>query len=54
MFAPCNVFPLQGANFRDLPGVIVGGDNVARRDTKDPKVLPNGKPMVGNLFLLFC
>lgn len=33
--------------------MIVGGDNVARRDTKDPKVLPNGKPMVSNLLLLF-
>ncbi|CAN4076083.1 unnamed protein product [Withania somnifera] len=42
----CLVPHRKGANFRDLPGVIVGGDNVARRDTKDPKVLPNGKPMV--------
>uniref|UniRef100_M1BL20 DNA (cytosine-5-)-methyltransferase n=2 Tax=Solanum tuberosum TaxID=4113 RepID=M1BL20_SOLTU len=42
----CLVPRRKGANFRDLPGVIVGGDNVARRDTKDPKVLPNGKPMV--------
>lgn len=42
----CLVPHRKGANFRDLPGVIVGGDNVARRDTTDPKVLPNGKPMV--------
>ncbi|XP_070048219.1 DNA (cytosine-5)-methyltransferase CMT2 isoform X2 [Nicotiana tomentosiformis] len=42
----CLVPHKKGANFRDLPGVIVGKDNVARRDTEDPKVLPNGKPMV--------
>ncbi|KAF3642124.1 DNA (cytosine-5)-methyltransferase CMT2 [Capsicum annuum] len=42
----CLVPHRKGANFRDLPGVIVGADNVARRDTEDPKVLPNGKPMV--------
>ncbi|XP_075086690.1 DNA (cytosine-5)-methyltransferase CMT2 isoform X1 [Nicotiana tabacum] len=42
----CLVPHKKGENFRDLPGVIVGKDNVARRDTEDPKVLPNGKPMV--------
>lgn len=40
----CNYF--QGANFRDLPGVIVGGDNVARRDPKEQILLPSGKPLV--------
>ncbi|XP_059306579.1 DNA (cytosine-5)-methyltransferase CMT2-like [Lycium ferocissimum] len=42
----CLVPHRKGANFRDLPGVIVGADNVAHRDTNEPKVLPNGKPMV--------
>lgn len=37
----------QGANFRDLPGVVVGRDNVARRDlTEKQLVLPSGKPLV--------
>ncbi|KAG5249083.1 DNA methyltransferase [Salix suchowensis] len=32
-------------NFRDLPGVVVGADNVARRDpTKEQVLLPSGKP----------
>ena len=49
---------LQGANFRDLPGVIVGDDNVVHRDTtKDTFVLPSGGPIV-NPFILtwktFC
>lgn len=35
----------QGANFRDLPGVVVGADNVARR-TEEQMLLPSGKPMV--------
>ncbi|KAL6979944.1 DNA (cytosine-5-)-methyltransferase [Sarracenia purpurea var. burkii] len=38
---------LRGANFRDLPGVVVGLDNVARRDpTKEQMMLPSGQPMV--------
>lgn len=37
----------QGANFRDLPGVIVGPDNVARLDpTKKRELLPSGSPLV--------
>ncbi|KAL6955719.1 DNA (cytosine-5-)-methyltransferase [Sarracenia purpurea var. burkii] len=37
---------LRGANFRDLPGVVVGLDNVARRDpTKEQMMLPSGQPM---------
>lgn len=37
----------QGANFRDLPGVIVGHDNVARLDpTKERILLPSGRPLV--------
>ncbi|TVU07148.1 hypothetical protein EJB05_47190, partial [Eragrostis curvula] len=37
----------KGANFRDLPGVIVGPDNVARLDpTKERELLPSGRPLV--------
>ncbi|XP_034585860.1 DNA (cytosine-5)-methyltransferase CMT2 isoform X2 [Setaria viridis] len=37
----------KGANFRDLPGVIVGPDNVARLDpTKERILLPSGNPLV--------
>ncbi|KAM7507279.1 hypothetical protein LguiA_017732 [Lonicera macranthoides] len=32
-----------GANFRDLPGVIVSADNVALRDPKEEPLLPSGK-----------
>lgn len=43
---------LQGANFRDLPGVVVGADNVARRDPNgEQMLLPSGKPMVRCLSL---
>ncbi|KAL5202637.1 hypothetical protein ABZP36_013589 [Zizania latifolia] len=37
----------KGANFRDLPGVIVGPDNVARLDPmKERVLLPSGRPLV--------
>ncbi|KAJ9707388.1 hypothetical protein PVL29_002413 [Vitis rotundifolia] len=37
----------NGANFRDLSGVIVGTDNVAVRDpTMKPILLPSGHPLV--------
>ncbi|KAL2901255.1 hypothetical protein RDABS01_026337 [Bienertia sinuspersici] len=37
----------NGANFRDLPGVIVGDDNVVRRDpTVETVLLSSGRPMV--------
>lgn len=40
----------QGANFRDLSGVIVGPDNVARLDpTKERVLLPSGRPLVRHL-----
>ncbi|MBA0788498.1 hypothetical protein Gotri_027841 [Gossypium trilobum] len=43
----CLVPKRKGANFRDLPGVIVGADNVARRDpTREKQFLPSGKPLV--------
>ncbi|CAI9762558.1 unnamed protein product [Fraxinus pennsylvanica] len=43
----CQIPKRKGANFRDLPGVIVGEDNVARRDpTKEPMMLPTGRLVV--------
>jgi hypothetical protein len=45
-----NLFTFQGANFRDLPGLIVGPDNVAKLDPKmDRILLPSGKPLVCQL-----
>ncbi|GAB4834808.1 hypothetical protein Ancab_033076 [Ancistrocladus abbreviatus] len=50
----CKIPRRKGANFRDLPGVIVGDDNVVRRDTtKDHELLPSGKPMVPDYALTF-
>ncbi|CAK7356028.1 unnamed protein product [Dovyalis caffra] len=44
----------NGANFRDLPGVVVGADNVARRHpTKEQMLLPSGKPLVPDFALNF-
>ncbi|KAF8667003.1 hypothetical protein HU200_053174 [Digitaria exilis] len=44
----------QGANFRDLPGVIVGPDNVARLDpTKERILLPSGNPLVIDCILTY-
>ncbi|KAM7269865.1 hypothetical protein ACFE04_025362 [Oxalis oulophora] len=42
----CRIPQKKGANYRDLPGVVVGGDNVARRDPKSDVTLPSGKPLV--------
>ncbi|RVX01679.1 DNA (cytosine-5)-methyltransferase CMT2 [Vitis vinifera] len=44
---------LRGANFRDLPGVVVGANNVARRDPKTEMELPSGKQMVPDYALNF-
>ncbi|KAL8536466.1 hypothetical protein ACS0TY_011903 [Phlomoides rotata] len=44
----------KGANFRDLPGVIVGDDNVVRRDpTIEPVMLPTGRPLVPDCVLTY-
>lgn len=44
----------KGANFRDLPGVIVGDDNVVCRDpTMEPVMLPTGKPLVPDCVLTY-
>ncbi|XVF52094.1 hypothetical protein PTKIN_Ptkin04bG0237300 [Pterospermum kingtungense] len=50
----CLIPKRKGANFRDLPGVIVGQDNVARRDpTQEKKLLPSGKPLVPDYVFTF-
>ncbi|KAF8412878.1 hypothetical protein HHK36_000850 [Tetracentron sinense] len=42
----CQIPQRKGANFRDLPGVVVTDDNVVRRDPATELVLPSGKPLV--------
>ncbi|KAE8727433.1 DNA (cytosine-5)-methyltransferase CMT2 [Hibiscus syriacus] len=43
----CLIPKRKGANFRDLPGLIVGADNVVQRDpTQEKQLLPSGKPLV--------
>ncbi|XP_062146124.1 DNA (cytosine-5)-methyltransferase CMT2-like isoform X3 [Alnus glutinosa] len=49
----CQIPKRKGANFRDLPGVVVGADNVARRDPKEQKLLPSGKSMVPDYAFTF-
>ncbi|KAL5973617.1 hypothetical protein ACLOJK_030270 [Asimina triloba] len=47
-------FIWQGANFRDLPGVIVGEDNTAMWDPAMERVLlPSGKPLVPDYAMSF-
>ncbi|XP_062179243.1 DNA (cytosine-5)-methyltransferase CMT2-like isoform X2 [Phragmites australis] len=44
----------KGANFRDLPGIIVGPNNVARLDpTKERILLPSGNPLVLDCILSY-
>ncbi|KQK22267.1 hypothetical protein BRADI_1g66167v3 [Brachypodium distachyon] len=44
----------KGANFRDLPGVVVGPDNVAKLDpTKERILLPSGNPLVLDCILKY-
>ncbi|KAF7809440.1 DNA (cytosine-5)-methyltransferase CMT2 isoform X2 [Senna tora] len=50
----CQIPKRKGANFRDLPGVIVGANNVVRRDPTDKLVLlPSGKPLVPDYAFTF-
>ncbi|OVA18480.1 Chromo domain/shadow [Macleaya cordata] len=45
----CQIPRRKGANFRDLPGVIVGPDNVVQLDPNMERILlPSGKPLVPN------
>ncbi|XP_015575099.1 DNA (cytosine-5)-methyltransferase CMT2 isoform X2 [Ricinus communis] len=50
----CLIPKRKGANFRDLPGILVGNDNVVRRDpTKEQVLLPSGKPLVPDFAFTF-
>ncbi|XWS49335.1 hypothetical protein CRYUN_Cryun13aG0154800 [Craigia yunnanensis] len=50
----CLIPKRKGANFRDLPGIIIGEDNVVRRDpTEEKKLLPSGKPLVPDYVFTF-
>ncbi|KAL5724632.1 DNA (cytosine-5-)-methyltransferase [Ranunculus cassubicifolius] len=44
----------KGANFRDLPGVVVGSDNIAKLDPDiERSLLPSGNPLVPDFALSF-
>ncbi|RDY09025.1 DNA (cytosine-5)-methyltransferase CMT2, partial [Mucuna pruriens] len=49
----CQIPKRKGANFRDLPGVIVGVDNVVRRHPTENPLLPSGKPLVPDYCFTF-
>ncbi|KAM7510567.1 hypothetical protein LguiB_009442 [Lonicera macranthoides] len=49
----CQIPRKKGANFRDLPGVIVSADNVALRDPKEEPLLPSGKRLVPDYVFTF-
>lgn len=44
----------KGANFRDLPGLIIGKNNVVHRDPKSDIRLPSGKQLVPDYAINFC
>ncbi|KAL7003786.1 MAD2L1-binding protein [Sarracenia purpurea var. burkii] len=51
----CRIPRRKGANFRDLPGITIGADNVVRRDlTVEPILMPSGKPWVPDYAINFC
>ncbi|XP_061366896.1 DNA (cytosine-5)-methyltransferase CMT2 [Gastrolobium bilobum] len=49
----CQIPKRKGANFRDLPGIVVGADNVARRHPTENPLLPSGKPLVPDYAFTF-
>ncbi|KAG9459845.1 hypothetical protein H6P81_004353 [Aristolochia fimbriata] len=50
----CHVPKQKGANFRNLPGVLVGPDNVVEWDpTVERVLLPSGKPLVPDYAMSF-
>ncbi|KAL8255700.1 hypothetical protein R6Q59_030767 [Mikania micrantha] len=50
----CHIPKKKGANFRDLPGVRVGKNNVVEWDPSVERVmLPSGKPLVPNYAMTF-
>ncbi|KAK9272088.1 hypothetical protein L1049_002457 [Liquidambar formosana] len=51
----CQIPRKKGANFRDLPGVVVGADNVVQRDpTMEPILLPSGRLLVPDFAINLC
>ncbi|KAL0400480.1 UNVERIFIED_CONTAM: DNA (cytosine-5)-methyltransferase CMT2 [Sesamum latifolium] len=48
----CKIPKRKGANFRDLPGIIIGSDNGVRR-AKEPNLMPSGKPWVPDYAINF-
>ncbi|PIN03639.1 DNA (cytosine-5-)-methyltransferase [Handroanthus impetiginosus] len=48
----CNIPKRKGANFRDLPGIVIGADNVVQR-AKEQCLMPSGKPWVPDYALNF-
>ncbi|KAA8516963.1 hypothetical protein F0562_017219 [Nyssa sinensis] len=50
----CRIPKTKGANFRDLPGVVVGPDKKAQWDPSMERVLlPSGKPLVPDYAMTF-
>ncbi|KAL1224749.1 DNA (cytosine-5)-methyltransferase CMT2 [Cardamine amara subsp. amara] len=50
----CQIPKRKGANFRDLPGLIVRNDNTVCRDpSMKPVILPSGKPLVPEYVFTF-
>ncbi|XP_037497648.1 putative DNA (cytosine-5)-methyltransferase CMT1 isoform X2 [Jatropha curcas] len=50
----CRIPKKKGANFRDLPGVLVGSDNKVEWDPSIERVmLPSGKPLVPDYAMSF-
>ncbi|KAK4480563.1 hypothetical protein RD792_013641 [Penstemon davidsonii] len=41
----CKIPKVKGANFRDLPGIVIGSNNVVRR-AEEQSLMPSGKPWV--------
>ncbi|MED6206235.1 hypothetical protein PIB30_024827 [Stylosanthes scabra] len=49
----CQIPKRKGANFRDLPGVVVIDNVVRRHPTESPSLLPSGKPLVPDYVYTF-
>ncbi|XP_072994639.1 DNA (cytosine-5)-methyltransferase CMT2-like isoform X1 [Typha latifolia] len=50
----CQIPKRKGANFRDLPGVIVGPDNTVKLDpTVERTLLPSGRPLIPDYAMTF-
>ncbi|KAL1370753.1 DNA (cytosine-5)-methyltransferase CMT2 isoform X2 [Arachis hypogaea] len=49
----CQIPKRKGANFRDLPGLVVIDNVVRRHPTESPPLLPSGKPLVPDYAFTF-